>query len=109
MPILSIPDVHNKIKCFNGTKIAVSPIIGNDSVKGPAGKMLREQGYEVSALGVAKIYSDFCDIFVIDLKDAHLADEIKSLGMKVHLTNIMMNTIEDKISLAKDMIGLLEE
>jgi len=109
LPILSIPDVCNKIKCFNGTKIAVSPIIGNDSVKGPAGKMLREQGHEVSALGVAKIYSDFCDIFVIDLKDAHLANEIKNLGMKVHLTNIMMNTIEDKISLAKDMIGLLEE
>ena len=46
---------------------------------------------------------------MIDLKDAHLADEIKNLGMKVHLTNIMMNTIEDKISLAKDMISLLEE
>ena len=89
LPILSIPDVRSKIRNFNGTKVAVSPIIGNDSVKGPAGKMLKEQGHEVSALGVAKLYSDICDIFVIDVSDKNLISEIEDLGIEVQLSNIM--------------------
>ena len=108
LPILSIPDVRSKIRNFNGTKIAVSPIIGNDSVKGPAGKMLKEQGHEVSALGVARLYSDICDIFVIDSSDKNLVSEIEDLGIEVHLSNIMMNTKEDKIALAKNLLSLLD-
>ena len=107
LPILSIPDVRSKIRNFNGTKVAVSPIIGNDSIKGPAGKMLKEQGYEVSALGVAKLYSDICDIFVIDVSDKNLISEIEDLGIEVQLSNIMMNTKEDKIALAKNLLSLL--
>ena len=108
LPILSIPDVRDKISQFKGPKIAVSPIIGNTSVKGPAGKMLDELGHESSAYGVAKMYEDICDIFVIDSSDQHLIPKIEDLGLKVYVTNIMMHTKNDKINLAKEILSLLE-
>ena len=62
----------------------------------------------MSALGVARLYSDICDIFVIDSSDKNLVSEIEDLGIEVHLSNIMMNTKEDKIALAKNLLSLLD-
>ncbi len=45
---------------------AVSPIIGGRALKGPADRMLASLGHEVSALGVARLYADLCDVFVLD-------------------------------------------
>jgi len=39
--------------------IAVCPIVGGKSLKGPSDKMLAQLGYESSAQGVARMYADF--------------------------------------------------
>ena len=53
--------------------IAVSPIIGDAPVSGPAGKLMRAKGYPVSSKGVAQCYGDVLDALVIDERDT--ADE----------------------------------
>ena len=49
--------------------VAISPIIGNSSISGPAGKYMEAAGMEVSALGIAKMYAHVCSNLVIDTKD----------------------------------------
>ena len=40
-PILAVPGVRKKIENFRGSRISVSPIVGGEAIKGPAGKILR--------------------------------------------------------------------
>ena len=54
LPILSLKGVKDALK--EVPVIAVSPIIGNDSVSGPAAKFMNAMGIEVSSIGVAKIF-----------------------------------------------------
>lgn len=103
-PVLSIPTVRQKIAKLQN-RIAVSPIIGGKSVRGPASKLLSELGYESSAAQVAYQYKDICDIFVIAEQDKHLAPQILDMGMKPLVGPIVMNTLEDKINLAKFVVS----
>ena len=105
-PILAIPGVRKKIENFRGTRIAVSPIVGGEAIKGPAGKILRELGHEVSCVGVAKRYVEVCDVFIIDNLDVDLASSIENLGMRVVVTNTIMNNDKEKTSLAQEILSL---
>jgi LPPG:FO 2-phospho-L-lactate transferase len=84
--------------------VAVSPIVAGAPIKGPADKLLRGLGFEVSAFGVAKLYSDFLDVMVIDIKDAEEKRRIEHLGVKVKVTNTVMKSFEDKVALAKTVL-----
>jgi LPPG:FO 2-phospho-L-lactate transferase len=81
--------------------VGVSPIIAGLPVKGPADKLLRGLGVEVSAFGVAKLYRDFLDVFVIDQADAAQKPRIEELGLQVTVTNTLMRNLADKVALAK--------
>ena len=81
--------------------VAVSPIIGGKTVKGPAAKMYAELGIEPSALAVAKHYLDILRGFVLDNQDAQLA---ASLPVRTLITNTLMRTDEDRARLAQDVL-----
>lgn len=99
-PILAVQGVQKAIESFQGRRVAVSPIVGGQAIKGPAAKLLRELGHDVSCVGVARQYVGLCDVFVIDEQDRHLALQIEQLGMKVEITNTIMSTYDDKVRLA---------
>ena len=105
-PILAVPGVRKKIENFRGARVAVSPIVGGEAIKGPAGKILRELGHEVSCVGVAKRYIDLCDVFIIDNVDAKSASTIEKLGMRVVVTNTIMNNDQEKRTLAREILSL---
>ena len=107
-PILALSGLRGAIGDFKGKKIAVSPIVGGKALKGPAAKLLKEMGADVSAVGVAKQYVDICDVFVIDSEDAGLASDIEALGMSVAITDTVMNSKLDKVSLAEFILELCE-
>lgn len=107
-PILALSGLRGAISNFKGKKIAVSPIVGGKALKGPAAKLLKEMGADVSAVGVAKQYVDICDVFVIDSEDAGLASDIEALGMSVAITDTVMNSKLDKVSLAEFILELCE-
>jgi LPPG:FO 2-phospho-L-lactate transferase len=93
--------VREALKRTNARVVGVSPIVEGLPIKGPADKMLRVLGVEVSAFGVAKFYSDFLDTFIIDTKDAGEKSRIEKLGLNVKVTNTLMKSLEDKVALAK--------
>lgn len=102
--ILSIVSVRDAIRRTKARAVAVSPIVAGATIKGPADKMLRGLGFEVSALGIARFYSDFLDAIVIDLKDTALKEPIRKLGLDVTVTNTLMKSLDDKVALAKTVL-----
>ena len=100
-PILAVPRVRDAIEGFNGLRLAVSPIVGGQAIKGPAAKMMGELGIESSCVGVAKQYQGLCDVFVLDDVDGDRAGDIEALGMRAAVTNTMMITDADKVRLAE--------
>lgn len=97
-PILYLEGVKKALK--NTYTIAVSPIVGSDTVSGPASKFMKALDIEVSSVGVASLYKDFLDVMVIDEKDYGLKDELENIVDKVIVTNTIMKTLDDKKNLA---------
>ena len=102
LPILSLEGVREALK--ETYVVAVSPIIGNDSVSGPASKFMKAMGIEVSSIGVASLYKDFLDAIVIDEKDSDLKQSLSEIINKVIITNTIMNSSDTKINLAKKIL-----
>lgn len=102
--ILAVKGVRDALKRSKARKVAVSPIIAGAPVKGPADKLLRGLGYEVSAFSVAQLYSDFLDVFVVDVADAAEKGRIEQLGLEVKVANTLMRSLDDKVRLAKTVL-----
>jgi LPPG:FO 2-phospho-L-lactate transferase len=102
--ILAVKGVRDALRQTNAKKIAISPIIAGAPVKGPADKLLKGLGLEVSAYSVAKLYADFLDTFILDTADSADKDRIEKLGIEVKVTNTIMRTLDDKIRLAKTVL-----
>ncbi len=105
-PILSVPGIRDALRARKRDVVAVCPIVGGKSLKGPSDKMLAQLGYDTSALGVAKLYSDFIGTFVIDSADASQADSIRALDMEVVVLPTVMKTLTQKRKLARALLGL---
>jgi LPPG:FO 2-phospho-L-lactate transferase len=100
-PILSIKDIKNAIK--DKIVFAVSPIVGDGAVSGPAGVLMKAKGYSVDVVGVYEFYREIINTLVIDRidKDKMVNNNIKC---EVVATNTIMKDLNDKIKLAKDII-----
>lgn len=99
-PILAVPGIREALTASKATRVAISPIIAGEVVKGPAAKMLQTLGHEVSATGVARIYRDFIDVMVIDEQDRALAPEVEALGLRCLVTDTIMSSDAKKAALA---------
>jgi len=97
-PWVSIDPILHVLKKIDKPVIAVSPIIGGKTVKGPAAKMYAELGIEPSALAVAEHYHDLLTGFVFDSEDRQLSDNFKR--GKILVTDTLMNSRSDRARLA---------
>ena len=102
LPILSLDGVRDALK--DAYVVAVSPIIGSDSVSGPASKFMKALGIDVSSVGVASLYEDFLDVMVIDTEDDDKKIEVNQIINKVIVTNTIMNNLDAKKNLAEIII-----
>lgn len=98
-PILHIANIPD-----NKIIVAVSPIIGGKTVKGPAAKMYAELGIQPSAFAVAEHYHDILTGFVLDNEDISLAENIQ---IPTLTTDILMETLTDRARLAQDVLHLI--
>ncbi|MDI3470532.1 MAG: 2-phospho-L-lactate transferase [Pseudolabrys sp.] len=105
-PILSIPGVLQWLRQRRVPAVAVSPIVGGQAIKGPAAKILRELGRDVSVLGIAEHYRGLIDGLVIDAIDEITAPAIEGLGLSVTVTNTVMANLDDQKALASVALAL---
>lgn len=106
-PILSIREIRETLKSIHCKKVAISPIIGGEAVSGPAAKLMRSLGFEVSPLGVARLYKGIADVLVFDRKDASLAEAVRATGVLPYITDILMINDKDSRRLALEIMRLV--
>ena len=104
-PILAIDGIRHALEHSDATRVAISPIIAGEVVKGPLAKMMMTLGFEVSAVGVAEMYRGLIDVMVIDELDRALAPRVEELGMRCLVTDTMMTSDERKAELAADVVA----
>jgi LPPG:FO 2-phospho-L-lactate transferase len=107
-PILAVPGMLDLLKDTKAVRVAISPVVGGQSLKGPTDRMLADLGMDVSAKQVAILYAPFIDIFLIDRRDEEAKGEIERLGIKVIVTDTVMTDADKKLALAKDVIAALD-
>lgn len=106
-PILDIEDTREIIS--RKKSIAVSPIIGGKTIKGPAAKMYSEMGIEPSALAVAKHYQGLIRGIVIDVIDKAQVHEIERCGIIPFVTNTIMSDNPSRQKLAQECLVALDK
>ncbi|MCC7367443.1 MAG: 2-phospho-L-lactate transferase [Chloroflexi bacterium] len=99
--ILALDGVRDALRETAARIVGVSPIIGGATIKGPADRMMRGLGMEVSAVGVARAYADFLDVLVIDNQDAALAPAVEAEGVRAVVTDTIMRDFDVKRTLAQ--------
>jgi LPPG:FO 2-phospho-L-lactate transferase len=98
--ILATKGVRDTLRRRRATTVAVSPIIGGRAVKGPLEGMLRGMGVEVSAAGIASLYTDILGVFVLDTVDEALAGQIRAAGVRAVVAQTLMRSLASKRDLA---------
>jgi LPPG:FO 2-phospho-L-lactate transferase len=106
-PILAVPRMREAIGSARSRGVpvvAVSPIVGGVALKGPADRMLTSLGLESSALGVASMYVDVVDGFVLDELDRSLEPAIRALGLRTFVTDTIMTDEASRTSFARSVL-----
>ena len=106
-PVLDVPGVRDAIAHTRARRVAISPIVGGEAVKGPAADMLRALGHEVSAVGVARLYAGLIDTFILDEVDAALVPEVRALGMDAVAFDTMMTGDAGRARVAATLLATL--
>jgi LPPG:FO 2-phospho-L-lactate transferase len=104
-PILQLDGVRDILRNNRDRVTAISPIVGGKPIKGPADKMMRGLGHEVSPLGIARLYKDCVGLFVLDRVDRRYLEPIRNLGMKAIATDTIMTSPSKAAKLADVVLG----
>jgi LPPG:FO 2-phospho-L-lactate transferase len=66
--------------------------------------MMRSMGIRPSAVEVARLYSDFVKVFVLDETDREQSGEVEALGMRPVVTNTIMRGVRERKALARTVV-----
>ena len=102
--ILKLPGVSSRLMDSHAAKIGVSPLIAGKAVRGPVIEMLRSQGIDPTTTGIASLYADLLDAFLIDTVDQAEEAEIALLGVRPIPANILMQDSDGKRCLANRIL-----
>ncbi len=103
-PLLAIPAIRQAMVDCRAPVVAVSPLIGGQSIKGPTSKLIGELGLTADNAMIARHYGDFLNGIVIDS-----GDSCEVPGVAVAQTNTLMRTLDDKIRVAQAALDLAEQ
>jgi LPPG:FO 2-phospho-L-lactate transferase len=105
-PILAVPGVRQALRRADAPIIAVSPLIGGRTVKGPADRMMRALGHRPRPSGLARIYADFLDGMVIDNADHSFAAKLRSASLGVAMLDTLMSSPVRSVAVARAVLEL---
>lgn len=103
-PILAVPGIEEALRAARAPRLAVSPIIGDAPVSGPAGALMRARGLPVSPLGVAAAYRPWLTALVVDDADRARADALRGAGVMPLVAPIVMVDHEREVDLARRVL-----
>jgi LPPG:FO 2-phospho-L-lactate transferase len=102
-PMLNIPDFQQTLRTLkqNIPVLAVTPIVGGTALKGPAAKIMRELGLQVTPQTVVDFYEQIINAFVSDEQDGAFSHK----DIQIHAMNTVMKDDEAKITLAEAILN----
>lgn len=103
-PILAVPGIREALGAADAPVVAVSPIIGDAAVSGPAAALMRMQGWPSTIAGIAEAFGDFLDILIADRADSEAADRFNGGELRVVCTQTLMRSVDDKVKLARAVL-----
>lgn len=103
-PILSVAGVRQALRERRARVAAVTPIVGGRALKGPAADMMRSMGMRPCAAEVARLYSDFAGVFVLDQADREKGPEVEAMGITPVVTNTIMRGLRERKALARTVV-----
>lgn len=104
-PILSVPGLRAMLLARDISRVAVTPVIGGEAVKGPTAKIMRELGYSVTPQTIVDHYGDVINAFVYDRRDA----DHEPMGIRHVALDTLMDTEQKRIELARQVLAWTEE
>jgi LPPG:FO 2-phospho-L-lactate transferase len=104
-PILAVPGIRDLLVSRRDRVVGVSPIIGGRPVRGPADRLMEPLGIEVSCVGVARAYREFCHTLVIDATDRAHAPAIEALGVRAVVADTLMRDSRVAAALARETLA----
>jgi LPPG:FO 2-phospho-L-lactate transferase len=102
-PILAVPGIVAALTAAR-TIVGVSPIVGGAPVSGPAGRLMRARGLDVSPLGVAAAYAPWLGALLIDPRDTDAAPALERSGVRAVVTDVMMTDRAREVALARRVL-----
>jgi LPPG:FO 2-phospho-L-lactate transferase len=105
-PILSVPGMRAMIEKGDKPRIAMTPIIAGNAVKGPTAKIMRELGYKVTAHTVCEFYGSSINGFIIDECDKDLGEIFSTPTLAI---DTLMDTNEKRVQVARETLNWIKE
>lgn len=105
-PFLAVPQIAQALRDCTVPRVAVSPFIGGDAVKGPAAKIMRELGEEPGATCLARYYAGVVDAVLCDLDDPAAGHSID--GLSFHPADTLMKDDAGQRRVAGDVLALAQ-
>jgi len=102
-PVLAVNGIRDALRAHDRV-VAVTPIVRGAALKGPADRILTSMGFGSSAASVARMYSDFVDVFVVDSSDARQAEAMAADGLVPEVLDTMMVDHDASHRLAREIL-----
>jgi len=106
--ILSVPGIREAVQKSQAYRLAVSPLINGETVKGPADKMMAACGFRNDVHGIADCYQGLIDGLIIDQQDRDEVPALLERGLEVLATDTLMVSRANKVRLAETLVHLYE-
>jgi LPPG:FO 2-phospho-L-lactate transferase len=92
-PLISIAPIIRVIgsRVPRDRTVAITPIVGGASLKGPTVEMMRAVGPPPTPVEVARMYRDVATSFVLDSRDQELAADLDEMGFRTLVFNTVMS------------------
>ncbi|GAB3877258.1 2-phospho-L-lactate transferase [Terrabacter terrigena] len=100
--ILGVPGVRDALRGTRAPVVGVSPLVGGRPVRGHADVCLRTIGVEETSAGVAGLYADFLDGWLVD-EDDPMPD---GRGLQVVRRPLLMSSVEAAAEMAGAALDL---
>ncbi len=101
-PILAVDGVRDAV-ARHPSVVAVSPLVGGKTVRGPADRVMASLGLPPGNAGVAAAYDGLIDRLVIDTSDGDDAGSIE--GIDVTVTDTLIGDLEAGTRLAGELVA----
>jgi LPPG:FO 2-phospho-L-lactate transferase len=107
-PILAVAGVREAVASSSAPVVGLSPIIGTAPVRGMADAVLNAAEVEVSPVGVAGLFSDLLDGWLVHESDAASVAPVEALGMRCRAVPLLMHDVDATAAMAREALDLAE-